>query len=281
MYFHCLRKTLCGALLPLLLIFCVCAQAETVLDQFHKSYPARIKKESSDSGEETKVQPPAQEGSDSFEENDMSRLPDNLGEPSVTPEEEEEAPVEPMLQPQPSPHEVVVASQQLVPATTIEFQTPWGMIPFCHKAAYHYDTERGPGFTIPIPEDWKRTEPQKHPVLGGMQYRYIAPSGYPHAPYVVVAVFPMKDDVDLADFLSKKQVAMFSSFKFKEAHNVSLGRRSGIGVYYEGILKMSDVSCHLFLTRYKGKGYAVYGLYFDRAGGEAIGKVMNSIRISQ
>ncbi|MHC4883787.1 MAG: hypothetical protein ACYTGH_01735 [Planctomycetota bacterium] len=170
---------------------------------------------------------------------------------------------------------VTLADIPLAPATAIKFNTPWGAMPFALRDVYHHEPDRGPGFSAKVPRGW-HMQKLKHNLLGGTQHRYTSPNGLSR---VVVVIFPMAEAVDLPTFLAGVHVKLLSSFKLMEARRAALGRRSGIGVYYQGILLMRDAGCHLFLTRYKNKGYLAYGLYFDRPGGFEIARVMQSIRI--
>jgi hypothetical protein len=173
------------------------------------------------------------------------------------------------------PQPVVVADAPLAPASAFLVQTPWGELPFAEQGAYHREEIHGPGFTIKAPEGWRHSE-SKHPVIPGMQHRFTAPDGLTR---VVVVVFPMTDEPNLAEYITGKQVQLLSSFKFRRARRISLARRTGVGVAYRGILFMRDAMCHLFLTDYMDKGYLVYGIYFDREGGESVGAVMHSLKV--
>ncbi|MFH0911293.1 MAG: hypothetical protein V1918_07325 [Planctomycetota bacterium] len=168
-----------------------------------------------------------------------------------------------------------LADETIVPATEVAFATPWGETRFCREGVYQSASDEGPGFTVKVPAGWT-TVTQPHALLGGIQHRYVAPDGLTR---VVVVTFPMEKNEDLAAFLGERQVHLFSSFKNIAARNVVLARRKGLGCYLQGILFCRDAACHLFLTRYNAKGYLVYGLYFDPEGADAVGQVLNSVRI--
>ncbi|MHC4870734.1 MAG: hypothetical protein ACYTFY_02715 [Planctomycetota bacterium] len=175
----------------------------------------------------------------------------------------------------PAGDRLVFISAREVPAGTVRLSTIWGNLSFASQGAYHSDLFRGPGFSISIPKGWRKEE-KPHVVLGGTQHRYTASDGLS---YIVVVTFPLNEEVDLSEFLQKKHVRLLSSFKNRSAQKVILGRRKGIGAFYEGILMMRDAACNLFFTRYKKKGYMVYGLYFDHEGGMQISQIINSLRI--
>lgn len=160
-------------------------------------------------------------------------------------------------------------------AGNLRMATPWGEIPFTAPGAYQYKVDRGPGYRVHVPEAWTVKE-TRHRVLDGMQHRYADPTSLTR---VVVATFPMEEETDPAAFLAEHQVELLSSFKPVEARRVVLGRRTGIGVYYQGILLMRDAACHLFFTQYKRKGYVAYGLYFDKRGGQRVAEILQSLRI--
>ncbi len=175
----------------------------------------------------------------------------------------------------PSGEQLLLLNTRDVSAAAVNLNTLWGTIPFARQNAYQSNLFRGPGFSISIPKSWKE-EVKPYTILDGTQHRYTSPDGYN---YIVVVVFPMIEDVDLANFLQSKHAKMLSSFKNKSARNVILARRRGLGCFYEGILLMRDVACNLFFTRYKKKGYMIYGLYFDRQGGLTVAEIMQSLRI--
>lgn len=165
--------------------------------------------------------------------------------------------------------------QPYVPSTDVTMDTPWGQLPFSRRVAFQHSTEEGPGFKVSVPVRWQRAV-QKHPGLGGMQYRFVAPNELTR---VVVVVFPMEEQVDLVDFLESKQTELLSSFKNVMARDMLLRGRKGLGAYYQGILLCRDAACHVFLGRHQSKGYLVYGLYFDREGGLDVAKILSTVRI--
>lgn len=170
---------------------------------------------------------------------------------------------------------VQVGEAPLTPSSRFTFATPWGEMAFAQQEVYPHDQARGPAFMVKVPDTWSQRE-LKHEILGGLQHRYTAANGLER---VVVVTFPLEEEIDFAAYLEEVQVRLLSSFKPLEYRRISLGRRSGLGAVYQGILNMRDVVCHLFVTRYKKKGYVVYGLYFDREGGERVSHVLHSVRI--
>jgi hypothetical protein len=168
-----------------------------------------------------------------------------------------------------------ISSPKVVSAESIEFSTLWGRMPFARRGSYQYRTYRGPGFSIKIPTSWQE-KVLPHKILGGTQHRYISDDGLT---YLVVVTFSLENGSNLENYLAKKQVKLLSAFKNISMYNVVLGRKKGLGGLYQGILMMQDVNCHLFFTQHKGKGYMVYGLYFDHDGGISISSVLASLRI--
>jgi hypothetical protein len=170
---------------------------------------------------------------------------------------------------------IKISSPKVVSAESIEFSTLWGRMPFARRGSYQYRTYRGPGFSIKIPTSWQE-KVLPHEILGGTQHRYISNDGLT---YLVVVTFSLENGSNLENYLAKKQVKLLSAFKNISMYNVVLGRKKGLGGLYQGILMMRDVNCHLFFTQHKGKGYMVYGLYFDHDGGISISSVLASLRI--